>query len=71
MQCPVCGSDRNPKDTKCPTCGVEYAKWLGKVINRLNAKKDKVMKDSQAKKDPSQTRPSAPTRYREVIKQDE
>lgn len=70
MQCPVCGSDRKPKDTKCPTCGVVYAKWLGKVINRLNATKDKIMQGSQGKKDASKTDQSAPTRYREVIKQD-
>jgi uncharacterized membrane protein YvbJ len=70
MQCPVCGSDRKPKDTKCPTCGVEYAKWLNKVINRLNAKKDKIMQNSQEKKDASKTKPITPVRYREVIKQD-
>jgi flagellar hook-basal body complex protein FliE len=66
MQCPVCGSDRKPELTKCPTCGVDFSKWLNKVINKLNDKTDKVMKssDTTIKKKP------APKHYKEVIKMD-
>lgn len=65
MQCPICGSDRKPKDVKCGTCGVDFSKWLKKIINKLNTQTDKVMqsKDMEKKSPPAK-------HYREVIKMD-
>lgn len=65
MQCPICGSDRNPKDVKCGTCGVDYSKWLKKVINKLNTQTDKVMQSKDIEKKPPPAK-----HYREVIKMD-
>lgn len=75
MQCPVCGSDRNPEHAKCPTCGVDFSKWLNKVINKLNKKTNSVMEESKAakaaKEEPTpKTIKSEPARYKEVIKQE-
>lgn len=69
MQCPVCGSDRKPKDVKCPTCGVDFSKWLNKVINKLNKKTKSVMDESKAAKTAKDDK-SEPSRYKEVIKQE-
>ena len=69
MQCPVCGSDRKPEYPKCPTCGVDFSKWLNKVINKLNKKTKSVMDESKAAKAPKPEKPE-PSRYKEVIKQE-
>ena len=76
MQCPICGSDRNPEHKTCPTCGVNFSKWLNKVISRLNKKINAVMNkglQAQALQTKTlQTKPlkSEPTHYKEVIKLD-
>ena len=75
MQCPVCGSDRNPEHAKCPTCGVDFSKWLNKVINKLNKKTKSVLEDSKAAKaakaeSSKKTEEPEPNRYKEVIKQE-
>lgn len=75
MQCPVCGSDRKPKDSKCPTCGVDFSKWVNKVIDNLN-KKTKSIMDSTTKESKTEPPPKPepkqpePGRYREIIKQE-
>lgn len=73
MQCPICGSDRKPEYTKCPTCGVDFSKWLNKIINKLNKKKNTVMQNTKSMKNNEQTeqpQKSEPNRYKEVIKQE-
>ncbi len=65
MQCPICGSDRKPEFLKCPTCGVDFSKWLNKVIKKLNTQTDKIMQMKKIEK-----KPLPPKHYREVIKMD-
>ena len=69
MQCPICGSDRNPKIAKCPTCGVDYTKWLNKIINNLHKKTSKVMASAKKSEKEADSKPNH-SRYREVIKHD-
>ncbi len=68
MNCPVCGSVRNPELKKCPTCGVDFAIWLDKFIKKLNKKTDIAV--NQAKQRKSNAEGLDPDkRYTEVIKQ--
>ena len=69
MHCPVCGSNRDPKLEKCPTCGINYAKWLSKTVDRLTSRTLKVMKTAKLPKKDEKTSP-APKRYKEIIKQE-
>ncbi|MBU1169720.1 MAG: hypothetical protein KKD44_09170 [Proteobacteria bacterium] len=70
MLCPVCNSNRKPEDVKCLTCGIDFSKWLSKTINKLNKKTDKVMQNVKSKKNPETPEQVAPSRYKEIIKQD-
>lgn len=76
MQCPICGSDRKTEYTKCPTCGVDFSKWVDKVIQKLNKKTQAVVNKSNKSIKPNKpdesntTSKSEPGRYKEIIKQE-
>lgn len=65
MKCPICELERNPDHSKCPECGIEFAKYDKKISRARTEKKLNATpaQDSVRKK-------QEPGRYKEVIRMD-